>query len=343
MSIKEWLRKKLIPSVEVIKENQKNKTTSKEYNPIASKEDIKNCFRLILGRQPNPEEWKGHSSLAGLELKEVVSSYLNSLEFKSRNLLTYDEKIIKCKTSLGFEIYVNSKDPLIGKPISNGKVYEETISNIFVKFLKKGMTLLDIGANVGWYSLLTAHSLEDKCNIYAFEPFSFNSKLLLASKAKNNFHSINVIQAAAGEETGIVGFGATGSNGECKKLTNDIDLILNSNTVNMVKIDDIINEKIDLIKIDIEGSEYKALKGSINLIKENLPTIFSEFTPTAMPLASGVKWDEYLNFMINLGYRINIIDDQLLQCDQDINKVFKIFEDKGIDHLDLIFYIDKKI
>ena len=126
-----------------------------------------------------------------------------------------------------------------------------------------------------------------------------------------------------------------------RKLTNDIDSILNSDTVNMVKIDDIINEKIDLIKIDIEGSEYKALKGSINLIKENLPTIFSEFTPTAIPAASGVQWDEYLNLMINLGYKINIIDEQLVQCDQDINKVFKIFEDKGIDHLDLIFYIDK--
>ena len=47
MSIKERLLKKLIPSVEVIKENQENKTTSKEYNPIASEEDIKNIKKYF--------------------------------------------------------------------------------------------------------------------------------------------------------------------------------------------------------------------------------------------------------------------------------------------------------
>ena len=342
MGFKKWLFNSSNPSIEGIATDQdNNKKTKEKYNLIASEEDIKNCFRLILGRNPNPEEWKGHSSLAGLELNLVVSSYLNSLEFKSRNLLTYDENIKKCITSFGFEIYVNLKDPLIGNPISQGIVYEKNVSNTFTKYLKKDMTILDIGANIGWYSLLTAHSLQDECKIYAFEPFSFNSKLLLASKLTNKFKSISLIQSAVGDKTGTVCFGATGSNGQCQEVSNDIKTILNSDTVNMIRIDDIINEKIDLIKIDIEGAEYKALIGSMKTLKESLPIIFSEFTPTAMPSVSGVEWNEYLNLMINLGYKIKIIEEQLIECDKDINKVFKIFREKEKDHLDLIFYIDK--
>ena len=80
--------------------------------------------------------------------------------------------------------------------------------------------------------------------------------------------------------------------------------------------------------------------GSIDTIKNSLPIIFSEFTPTAMPSICGIKWDEYLKFIVNLGYKILVIDEELIQCDHDIDKVYKIFINKGTDHLDLIFYIN---
>ncbi len=307
------------------------------FNSLASEEDIKNCFRLILGRKPNAEEWPGHSSLAGSGLEEVVRGYLNSLEFKSRKLLNYDQEIINCLTKFGFNIYVNSKDPLIGRQISLGVVYEENVTHFFKKHLRQNMTLLDIGANIGWYSLLTARLLNDNCKIYAFEPFAENAKLLLASKLKNKFHSIKVIQAATGNKFGTVAFGASGSNGQCKEIDEEIESILISDTVNIVKVDNIVKEKVDLIKIDIEGAEYNALKGSINTIKNSLPTIFSEFTPTAMPSVCNISWQDYLNFIINLGYKITVINQELIHCDQDINKVYKIFKKEGKDHLDLIF------
>ena len=309
-----------------------------DFNSLASEEDIRNCFRLILGRKPNKEEWPGHSSLAGSEIEDVVRGYLNSLEFKSRQLLNYDQKIINYLTRFGFNIYLNSKDPLIGQPISLGVVYEENVTHFFLKHLKQNMTLLDIGANIGWYSLLTAKLLNDNCKIYAFEPFAANTKLLLASKLKNNFKSIKVIQAAAGNEFGTAVFGASGSNGQCRELGGEVSSILISDTVNMVKIDNIVKEKVDLIKIDIEGAEYNALQGSINTIKNSLPIIFSEFTPTAMPSVCGITWDDYLNFIVNLGYEISVINKELIHCEQDIDKVYKIFKKEGKDHLDLIFY-----
>jgi hypothetical protein len=57
------------------------------FNPFASEEDILNCFRLILGRFPDPGEWPGHSARAGEHLADAVKTYVNSLEFHNRGLL----------------------------------------------------------------------------------------------------------------------------------------------------------------------------------------------------------------------------------------------------------------
>src|SRR5260370_20317875 len=59
-----------------------------EYIRTATPEDIFYCFRLLLGRSPNPEEWPGHSSRVGEDLENVVSSYVTSREFAERRLLT---------------------------------------------------------------------------------------------------------------------------------------------------------------------------------------------------------------------------------------------------------------
>ena len=55
---------------------------------------------------------------------------------------------------------------------SMAKMPSETVQTSNGKSLKCSKIFIDIGANIGWYSLLSAHSLKDECKIYAFEPFS---------------------------------------------------------------------------------------------------------------------------------------------------------------------------
>ena len=66
-----------------------------EYSETATAEDIFYCFRLLLGRNPNPEEWPGHSSRAGENLANVVSSYVTCREFGARGPLskTYRDQV----------------------------------------------------------------------------------------------------------------------------------------------------------------------------------------------------------------------------------------------------------
>tara|TARA_B100001250_G_C19769348_1_gene776340 strand:- start:495 stop:1466 length:972 start_codon:yes stop_codon:yes gene_type:complete len=307
------------------------------FNVQATKEDILYCFRLLLGRYPSEDEWTGHSQLAGNQLEAIVTNYLQSLEFKNRNLIGATKEIKKTLTKFDFYIYTNRKDILIGKEIQKG-LYEENVTNLFIKYLKEGISFIDIGANVGWFSLLTSKILKDNCIVNAIEPFSENCKLLMASAIENNINSIQIMQAAAYSSNGIMSFGASGGNGMCNVMPVNIDYILRSETVNSIKLDDFINEKVDLIKIDVEGAEYSALLGASKLIQKWKPTIFSEFTPDALKCISGVNWKDYLNFIIDLNYKIKVIQDTVIDCQFDIDKVYKIFQESNSEHLDLLFY-----
>ena len=311
-----------------------------KFKDTATEEDIFYCFRLLLGRDPSKEEWFGHSNLVGNKLEDIVGSYLQSLEFKNRNLLSSRRELKKTLTKFGFYIYTNSKDNLIGKEIIDRGLYEDNVTNVFIKYLEEGISFLDIGANVGWFSLLTSHLLENRCNVNAIEPFSENCKLLMASTLENNMNCIRLMQAAAFSHNGLISFGSSGSNGMVNLLPQKVDSILNSETVNSIRIDDFIKDKVDLIKIDVEGAEYSALLGASELITKFKPIIFSEFTPSALKCISGVEWNEYLRLIIDLGYGIKVIQDTVIDCQFDIDKVYKIFKESSSEHLDLIFYIN---
>jgi hypothetical protein len=58
-----------------------------DLSPVATAGDVLTCFRLLLGRHPSEAEWPGHSALAGTPLQDLVSAYVNSLEFRQRGLL----------------------------------------------------------------------------------------------------------------------------------------------------------------------------------------------------------------------------------------------------------------
>ena len=78
----------------------------------ATQEDIFYCFRLLLGRPPNREEWDGHAGQAGSDLDAVVRNYLNSLEFSRRaeRLWTHrlNDRVSLAKLK-GFSIYVQDE------------------------------------------------------------------------------------------------------------------------------------------------------------------------------------------------------------------------------------------
>lgn len=310
-----------------------------EFSQVADLKDIFYCFRLILGRNPNPEECVGHSGMQGVDLERVVKSYVQSREFQDRNLLTTQlARLEVCKIE-DFQIYVDMTDQAVGIALANAS-YEPHVTSIFKQFVKPGMRVIDIGANIGYFSLLAAQIVGNNGAVYSIEPNMDNCKLLQASKNLNKFEQISILQVAASDTTSLLTLNTSYSNGTTSTLSQNAEILMASRTVPAIKIDSykIFDAGVDFIKIDIEGAEYRALKGASRLIERCKPVIVSEFSPTAMPSVSGVDGVTYLKFLVSLGYDISVIhiDGSIQKKGADYDAVIKAFYDSGVDHIDIL-------
>jgi FkbM family methyltransferase len=295
--------------------------------PTATKEDITACFRLLLGRSPNPEEVAGHYALAGGELEDVVRSYLQSLEFQRRGLLQSgtDAKLIRLKHNLS--IYVDAADQLIAPNITPDG-YEPEVTDLLLKYARG--CVIDIGANCGYFSLL-ACSLG--ATVYAFEPLERNVQLLMASRALNRFANLHLIAAAASDQAGTVSIGWTYTNAIVGEISTNPDSALSARYVPAVRVDACVPDDapISLIKIDVEGHEWKALTGASRIIARCRPVILSEFAPGWLLANSHVSGRDYLERLVSWGYRIAVAGSP------EVNTVTAILQKaEGVDHIDLL-------
>ena len=97
------------------------------------------------------------------------------------------------------------------------------------------------------------------------------------------------------------------------------------------------NQKIDFIKIDVEGAEYLALAGG-QILSQHRPIIVSEFSPEQLLVISGVSGEEYLRFLLTFGYEFSIIDAEgpPIAVGADVVTVMAAHNDKGTDHIDIL-------
>ncbi len=304
----------------------------------ATPDDIRACFRLILGREPNPEEWPGHSSRAGEPLHAVVASYVGSLEFARRGLLRDGEAVRPILTTLDdFQIYTAPDDAAVGRHVSAGS-YEPEVGAVFRRILRPGMGVLDIGANIGYFTMLSAALVGPAGHVLAVEPNGRNVRLLEASRRINGFAHVTVAQAAAGPATGVLALHRSHSNGTTSQPDADVAALLMAETVACVRPDALLprGRRIDLIKADVEGAEYLALSGCSEIIRRDRPSIISEFSPGQIPGISGVSGPEYLAWLIGCGYTLSVITPEGGLQPEGIEGVMAAHARRGTDHVDIL-------
>lgn len=156
--------------------------------------------------------------------------------------------------------------------------YESETTLFFKKNIKPGMIVVDIGANIGYFTRIFAKLVGEEGKIYAFEPDKENFELL----KKNTSHLLNVevINAAVSELTGTINFyhivGATGTH----SLISSSDAEVRS--VPCYSLDEFfLNRKApDFLKIDVEGAEAQVFKGMEEVLDKNKITVVFEYQPS---------------------------------------------------------------
>ncbi len=310
-----------------------------EFDDTCTEEDIFYCFRLILGRNPSEIEWDGHKTHAGNKLENVVASYTSSLEFKRRRLGALERTEHILIDLDGYKMYVSDSDTAVGVHISWNKSYEPHVTKAIKAVLEPGMYFVDIGANIGYFSMLAAFMVGSAGKVFAFEPYQYNVKLLHHSATVNGFSNVEIFPFAVANINGLLLYSNEASNGKIEAIT-DLDMSLSSNLTYSVKLDDFLQvDRLDVIKIDVEGAEYMALTGAKNLLRKHRPIVFSEFSPSALKATSNVSADDYLKILlVDDDYIISVIDEHngMIACQNDIARVIQLFEDAKTDHIDIV-------
>jgi FkbM family methyltransferase len=312
-----------------------------EHTKTATAEDIFYCFRLLLDRCPNPEEWPGHSFRVGEALENVVSSYVTSREFAGRGLLqkTYRDQVELVRLP-EFSIFASRDDFAAGDHVLHGNPYEPEIGAVLKRHVKPGMAVVDIGANIGRLTMLMASLVQPSGRVVAVEPNPENIIMLEASRRVNGFDQILVIQAAAGRRTGLLALNVAYSNGMTGELPSDSDAIFASRPVPCFALDAILpnDRPFNLVKIDTEGAELNALIGMSQTLARDRPVIVSEFSPGMLPGISHCSGPEYLRYLIAQGYRIGVIemDGSETSFGDAVDGVMSAYSRSGVDHIDII-------
>jgi FkbM family methyltransferase len=309
------------------------------FQETATEADILACFRLILGRLPNAEEWRGHSARAGEPLGQVVASYVTSLEFQRRGFLSRDiaDDIVSAEIQ-GFWIYSSLDDAAVGKPV-RGDNYERDVTAVFRSRLQPGMSVVDIGANIGYFTMLSASLVGPQGSVLAIEPNPRNARLLEASRRANHFDQVTIAQLAAGRQTGLLILNTSFSNGTTSSPPEDLAQFLSAESVPSVRVDQLLAPEapVDLIKVDVEGAEFNALLGAEATIRRCLPFIISEFSPSMLPGISHISGEDYLRWLIALGYDLAVVepDGRLTETGTAIEAVMRIYHARMSDHIDI--------
>jgi len=308
----------------------------------ATIKDIFYCFRLLLGRFPHPEEWRGHAMRAGEDLAGVVASFAGSLECSRRGLVAAAGGAsggAVLSSIEGFSIYSMPDDASVGSAVRAGS-YEPEVAAQFHRLLRPGMRVLDLGANIGFFALLAARLVGPTGQVIAVEPNPRNARLLEASRRSNGFEHLVVMQLAAGRANGLLVLNTSYSNGTTAELSGRIESVLQAQTVPCVRIDQILPEDgpVNLVKIDVEGAEFAALQGCEAMLRRDRPVIISEFSPGLLPGISGIDGRGYLGWLTGLGYDLSVIlpDGSLFATGTAIEPVMRLYAERQSDHIDIL-------
>jgi len=265
--------------------------------------EIVDIYEHVLERQPSSVEidyWKKYINRDNITLGQIESELTITPEYISKILNKYKTPI----KLPNFQIYGMKSDILVAHDIILYKSWEDHITPAFIKTLKIGDVFLDLGANIGYYTLLAASIVKESGKVIAFEPNYINVQLLLSSISENKFTNVVVYPLAASDTKVIDCLGTVGSNGRIMHDPNDKELWIGNHLwIQSVVVDNLLEleKRIDVIKMDIELHEPFALRGMDKIVKKHRPIIFTEFHPRFLG-------NEYLEQIIQYGYRLSIID-----------------------------------
>lgn len=185
--------------------------------------------------------------------------------------------------------------------------YEKNEIGLWAQLAANRKTIVDVGCHVGYYSLVAAKATPSDARIYSFEPVQQNFEMAKENIALNNYRNIFLYQTALSNTNGVLTINVGEDENRGMSSINFHDhLSGKKEEVKTQTLDSFCNEQaiqqVDLIKIDVEGSEYYVLQGMKTTLEQNRPVVLIEILEQTLT-AQQVEVSEVYHFFNEQKYK----------------------------------------
>ena len=182
-------------------------------------------------------------------------------------------------------MYLNTEDRGVAPSLIRfGSYYEEYETSLFESLVEPGAIIVDIGANIGYYTLLAARRAGNSGLVYAFEPEPGNYGLLIKNIRMNSYQNVVAIQKALSNSAGTTQlFTDTINFGNPSFAERNVLKSGGSVNVETIDLDGFLAGQrclsVDLLKVDAQGAEGLIFDGATRVLEQDKLKIILEFWP----------------------------------------------------------------
>jgi FkbM family methyltransferase len=239
----------------------------------------------------------------------------------------------------GFKLALHQHDSIISESIRKSNVWAEAETKLFRELIKPGMVVVDVGANIGYFSLLASALVGPQGRVHAFEPDPLNCSLLRKSIRLNGVTNIELVQSALSDDDTPVSLFIDSQNKGDHRIWEPTGEARKRIDVSSTTLDDYLGQtqtRPSFIKIDVQGAEGKVMGGMKNtLIQTELKYLTLEFWPSALRKC-GTSPEQILKQITDAGFKIRVVPDPVLLGNVAADETFS-----GSNARDLIVLADE--
>lgn len=203
-------------------------------------------------------------------------------------------------------------DPQDSLGLSWHKAFEPMETKFFSTHIQPGQTVVDIGANIGYFTTLFSKKVGPKGSVIAFEPDRDNFALLKKNVELNNCSNVELVNSAVSDKDGSLRLFVSSENAGDHRSYDSGDGRPSYN-VPCVRLDTFLNcrnKPISFIKMDIQGAEFAALNGMQETLNKNHGlTLVTEFQPNSLE-DFGVSGQAVLDLLLSFGFILEEIQEK---------------------------------
>ncbi len=204
---------------------------------------------------------------------------------------------------LGHKMFLDEKDSL---ELSIFKVYEPFETGVLVGEIPEGSAVVDIGANIGYYTLQFARKVGATGRVYAFEPEPHNFSLLTRNIQVNGYQNVTPLRLAVSNISGPLRlFVSEDNKGDHRVYASDESR--ETIEIQAIRLDDYFRDgssQIRFIKMDIQGAEYHALSGMLEVLNKWRDVVLvTEFWPYGLQKA-GSDPEKFVELLLQQGFKL---------------------------------------